>query len=99
VRFATPGRVSNRPTSPSSGVSTNSEKRHAAFLRDEKLPFALASDESGAVAAAYGVRSGLFGFQRVTFLVDGEGRIAHVWDDVDPAIHADEVLAVARTTN
>jgi peroxiredoxin Q/BCP len=81
------------------GVSTNSEKRHAAFLRDEKLPFALASDESGAVAAAYGVRNGLFGFQRVTFLVDGEGRIAHVWDDVDPAIHADEVLAVARTTN
>jgi peroxiredoxin Q/BCP len=81
------------------GVSTNSAKRHAEFLHDHKLPFALASDEAGTIAAAYGVHNGLFGFQRVTFLVDGEGRIARVWDDVDPAIHADEVLAVAKTTN
>jgi thioredoxin-dependent peroxiredoxin len=79
------------------GVSTNSEQRHAEFLRDEKLPFALASDEEGKVAAAYGVRKSFIGFQRVTFLVDGEGRIAHVWDDVDPGVHASEVLAVAST--
>jgi peroxiredoxin Q/BCP len=75
------------------GVSSNSEERHQSFLRDRKLPFALASDESGAVAASYGVGKGLFGFERVTFLVDGEGRIAHVWNDVDPGIHATEVLA------
>jgi peroxiredoxin Q/BCP len=79
------------------GVSTNSEKRHAAFLRDEKLPFALASDEAGTVAAAYGVRKFFYGFERVTFLVDGEGRVAHVWNDVDPGVHATEVLSVAGT--
>ena len=77
------------------GVSSNSEKRHAEFLHDRKLPFALASDEDGKVAAAYGVRRTIIGFQRVTFLVDGEGHIARVWDDVDPGVHATEVLAVA----
>jgi thioredoxin-dependent peroxiredoxin len=75
------------------GVSSNSEERHQEFLRDRKLPFALASDESGAVAASYGVGKGLFGFERVSFLVDGEGRIARVWNDVDPGVHATEVLS------
>jgi peroxiredoxin Q/BCP len=31
----------------------------------------------------------------VSFLVDAGGRIAKVWPDVDPAVHADEVLAAA----
>jgi thioredoxin-dependent peroxiredoxin len=75
------------------GVSSNSDARHQEFLRDRKLPFALASDESGAVAASYGVGKGLFGFERVSFLVDGEGRIARVWNDVDPGVHATEVLS------
>jgi thioredoxin-dependent peroxiredoxin len=78
------------------GVSSNSSERHQEFLRDRKLPFALASDESGAVAASYGVGKGLFGFERVTFLVDGESRVARVWNDVDPAIHANEVLAATQ---
>jgi peroxiredoxin Q/BCP len=31
----------------------------------------------------------------VTFLVGSDGKIAHVWPDVDPGIHADEVLKAA----
>jgi peroxiredoxin Q/BCP len=75
------------------GVSSNSEESHAEFLRDRKLPFALASDESGSIALSYGVGKSLFGLHRVTFLVDPEGQIARVWSDVDPGVHADEVLA------
>jgi peroxiredoxin Q/BCP len=31
---------------------------------------------------------------RVTFLVDPEGKVAKVWPDVDPGVHASEVFAV-----
>jgi peroxiredoxin len=32
----------------------------------------------------------------VSFFVETAGRINQVWPDVDPAIHADQVLAAAR---
>jgi peroxiredoxin Q/BCP len=60
------------------------------------LPFSLVADEDGQVARAYGVPSTLGMAARVTFLVSPEGRIARVWPDVDPAIHADEVLAAVE---
>ena len=78
------------------GVSSDSPASHKAFLEKKKLPFALASDESGAIGASYGVPKRLWGFSRVTFLVGSDGKIAHVWPDVDPGIHADRVLAAAR---
>ncbi len=78
------------------GVSSNSRADHDAFLRDEHLPFALAADESGTVAASYGVGKGLFGYDRVTFLVDAEGHVTRFWPNVDPAVHAAEVLAAAE---
>jgi peroxiredoxin Q/BCP len=78
------------------GVSRDSAESHASFLRDEKLPFALASDPSGEVATRYGVRKLLWGDERVTFLIDRSGRIAHVWPSVDPGVHAHEVMDAAR---
>ncbi len=77
------------------GVSVNSEERHKAFQQKHGLPFPLVSDEKGSVAQAYGVPHHLWGYDRVTFLVDRQGKIAHVWPDVDPAVHAQEVLAEA----
>lgn len=77
------------------GVSRDSEASHAEFRKKYELPFPLVADESGAVQAAYGVPSRLGKAARVSFLVDGHGRIARVWPDVDPALHADEVLAAA----
>ena len=79
------------------GVSRDSEKRHMAFRRDHKLPFPLVSDESGAAQKAYGVPTRyMILAARVTFLVDRDGRIAHVWPDVDPGVHVDEVLAAVK---
>lgn len=78
------------------GVSKDSEESHRKFLADKKLPFALAADESGAIGAAYGVDDRLWGYARVTYLIDREGRVAKYWPDVDPGLHAKEVLAAAE---
>lgn len=76
------------------GVSTNSAERHREFQKDEHLPFPLASDD-GTVGKAYGVKKNLWGFDRVSFLVDRAGKVVHVWPSVNPAVHAEEVLAEA----
>ena len=55
----------------------------------------LASDD-GPVGKAYGVKKNLWGFERVTFLVGRDGKVAHVWPSVDPGVHADDVLAEAQ---
>lgn len=78
------------------GVSSDSAESHRKFEHDEQLQFPLVSDASGAIAAVYGVRRTVLGHERVSFLVDREGRIARVWASVDPAVHANEVLAEAK---
>jgi len=77
------------------GVSSNSAEKHKEFQAKHQLPFALASDDSGELGAAYGVSKKLWGYDRVTFLVDRNGKVAHVWPSVDPGIHAREVMTEA----
>lgn len=79
------------------GVSRDSEQSHTEFRKKHNLPFPLVADESGAVQQAYGVPS-KFGSlaSRVSFLVDKSGVIARVWPEVDPGVHADDVLAAAK---
>jgi peroxiredoxin Q/BCP len=79
------------------GVSRDSEESHRAFREHHKLPFPLVADEAGKVQSAYGVPSKMPGIAaRVSFLVDRDGKIAKVWPDVDPALHAEQVLAAAK---
>lgn len=75
------------------GVSGDSSEVHAEFRQSHGLPFSLVADQSGTIAKAYGVSSPLGMSARVTFLIDAHGRVAHVWPEVDPAVHANEVLA------
>lgn len=77
------------------GVSTNSPESHKKFQAEHKLPMALASDETGDVGRAYGVSKKIWGYDRVSFLVGRDGKIAKVWPSVDPGQHASEVLAEA----
>lgn len=74
------------------GVSRDSVEKHRAFAKEHALPFLLLADEDGAICEKYGVRSTLGFPSRVTFLIDREGRIARTFPDVDPGVHADEVL-------
>jgi peroxiredoxin Q/BCP len=79
------------------GVSRDSAESHRQFRKEHNLPFPLVADESGATSTAYGVPTKFFTMSaRVTFLVDPEGKIAHVWPDVDPAVDAQRVLAAAN---
>lgn len=77
------------------GVSRDTEQSHREFVKNHNLPFPLTADEDGKVAQSYGVKSTLGMSERVSFLVAPDGKIVKVWPKVDPAIHADEVLAAA----
>jgi len=84
------------------GVSTQGVESHQAFTTKYNLTFPLLADTDGQVGRAYGVLGGAgllsrlkaaVGFaDRVTFIIDEKGRIAHVIDRPDVANHADEVL-------
>jgi thioredoxin-dependent peroxiredoxin len=76
------------------GVSRDSEDSHRAFREKYSLPFPMVADPSGAVQRAYQVPDGFPGVaKRVSFLVAPDGKIARVWPDVDPGVHATDVLA------
>lgn len=79
------------------GVSGDSAASHAAFRKEHDLPFPLASDEDGSIAASYGVKTRMGMPQRITFVVSGSGLITRVFEDVDPGVHAAEVLAAAKS--
>ncbi|PJE77213.1 thioredoxin-dependent thiol peroxidase [Candidatus Uhrbacteria bacterium CG10_big_fil_rev_8_21_14_0_10_48_16] len=81
------------------GVSVDPVKRHAKFVEKYDLPFTLLADEEKKIVQKYGVwgekkfmgRTYL-GTSRVSYLIDPEGTIAKVYEDVKPAEHAEEVL-------
>ncbi|MCK9461039.1 MAG: peroxiredoxin [Proteobacteria bacterium] len=74
------------------GVSRDTAASHAAFAGKHKLTFPLISDENGAWAGAFGVATRLGMYQRVTFLLGRDGKVKKVYDDVNPGIHALDVL-------
>ena len=74
------------------GVSRDDEESHKKFREEHNLPFPLVADPDGNVQKAYGVPNKFPGIaERVTFLIAADGRIAKVWPEVDPGVHADEV--------
>ncbi|HVU05016.1 MAG TPA: peroxiredoxin [Polyangiaceae bacterium] len=78
------------------GVSRDSEASHEKFRKAHALPFLLAADESGEIQRAYGAPGHLGVTSRVTFLVGADGRVQEVWEKVDPAAHAADVLAAVK---
>ncbi len=78
------------------GVSGDDAQSHREFAEDNALPFSLIPDPQLEWAAAFGVGTiGSF-TARVSFLIGRDGKIAHVYPGVDPAVHADQVLTDAR---
>jgi peroxiredoxin Q/BCP len=82
------------------GVSPDDEASHVRFKQKYGLPFTLLADPDHAVAEAYGAwgekkRYGktTIGLIRSTFLIAPDGTVARAWPRVDPATHADKVLA------
>ena len=83
------------------GVSPDSIERHRKFIGKYELPFPLVSDESKAIAQAYGVwvekiRYGKksFGIERSTFVIAPDGTLRAIFRKVKPDEHVEQVLAV-----
>jgi peroxiredoxin Q/BCP len=81
------------------GVSPDSVKSHIKFKEKYQLPFPLLADEGHKTCIAYGVwgPKKLMGREyegvlRTTFLIDKQGSIAQVFENVRPSEHSAEVL-------
>ena len=81
------------------GVSTDDEKSHQRFREKYDLTFPLLSDPEHKLADAYGVWQEknmygrkTWGVKRTTFIIDEQGRVAHVFNKVNVAEHSKEVL-------
>jgi thioredoxin-dependent peroxiredoxin len=72
------------------GVSKDDAESHRGFARKYGLPFPLLVDSDCAIITAYGVGTAFP--KRVSFLIDPEGTIATIYDTIDCALHAQEVL-------
>lgn len=82
------------------GISADGEKSHQRFKAKHKLPFSLLSDKNHVAEKAFGVPRNLFGLLpgRVTFVIDKQGVIQHVFDSALHATrHPHEALKIIRT--
>ena len=80
------------------GVSPDSPKSHRKFKEKNKLPYTLIADVDHAIAERYGVwgEKMMFGRKywgvlRTTFVIDAKGRVAKVFEKVQPEGHGEQV--------
>ena len=81
------------------GVSIDDEKSHQKFISKYQLPFDLLADTDKKIVEKYGVwgEKSMYGRKymgtlRKTFLIGEDGKIVKIFDKVNVAKHADEVL-------
>ncbi|MEP0860644.1 MAG: peroxiredoxin [Ignavibacterium sp.] len=77
------------------GISVDSKDDIKDFIQENNLNFPLLSDEKKEVSKAYGVLNNLGLANRITFIVDKEGKIAEIIREVDVQKHADQVFEIA----
>lgn len=76
------------------GVSADKPEVQQRFIDRFELTFPMLADVEKRVIDAYGAREVLgVAAKRKTFLIDPDGRIAHVWPKVKVEGHAAEVMA------
>jgi peroxiredoxin Q/BCP len=74
------------------GVSADDEAAHQAFTSKYSLNFPLLADTNKSIITAYDVDGGGYA-KRVTYIIDGDGKIIHVDTAVNTPTHASDVLA------
>jgi peroxiredoxin Q/BCP len=78
------------------GVSLDDAGAHRDFRQKYELPFPLLVDDDQSLGNAFGVAD--YGpekrmYRRSTVVIDADGYVAKVLENVDPATHVDDVLA------
>jgi thioredoxin-dependent peroxiredoxin len=86
------------------GVSPDDERSHVRFKQKYELPFTLLADPDHTVSEEYGVwgeksfaGKKYKGITRSTFVIAEDGTVKRVMRKVQPAGHADDVLATLRS--
>lgn len=81
------------------GVSPDSIEKHKKFITKHNLKVKLGSDENKEILEKFGVwqlkkmfGKEYYGVVRTTFLIDPEGKIAHIWKKVKVKDHTEDVL-------
>jgi peroxiredoxin Q/BCP len=81
------------------GVSAQSSASHKKFAGKYSLPFPLLVDADHAMSSAWGTwgektmyGKKITGQLRTTFLLDGGGKVVHVWKKPKTDVHATEIL-------
>ena len=81
------------------GVSTDDERSHRKFIEKEKLPFRLLADTDKKLHEAYGtwVEKSMYGRKymgtaRKTFVINAQGLIEDIIEQVDTRNHAAQIL-------
>ncbi len=77
------------------GINYDSPESHKQFKEEHKLPFVLLSDSDREVARSYGAYQGIINMlfpQRMTFLIDEQGKVIHIFENVDISTHAQDIL-------
>ncbi len=84
-------------------MSKDPVKSQKSFKEKNDLPFELLSDESGEICGAYGVlkEKSMFGkkfkgIERTTYIIDEDGNIADVFENVKVKGHDDEVIKALK---
>jgi len=88
------------------GVSPDSVQQHRDFIKKYQLPFPLIADPERKLIKAYDVWGDktilgkkFKGVRRTTFVIDRNGIIEEVIDNVDTANHAEQVLPEGKGKN
>lgn len=74
------------------GVSADDEASHQQFTQKYNLNFPLLADTQKTMIKDYDVDGGGYA-KRVTYVIDGNGKIIHVDSSVNTSTHASDVLA------
>ena len=74
------------------GVSADDQASHQQFTQKYNLNFPLLADTEKTMIKAYDVDGGGYA-KRVTYVIDGNGKIIHVDSSVNTSTHASDVLA------
>jgi peroxiredoxin Q/BCP len=85
------------------GISADTPSAQLKFKLQHDLPYTLLADQDKKVANKFGVikEKNMYGkkvkgIARTTFVIDKEGKIARIIENVKPEGHAEEVLAVLK---
>ncbi len=85
------------------GISPDSSRKHRNFKKKYGLTYTLLADVDHAVTEAYGLwveklfwGKKYMGVARTTFVIAPDGRVAKIFEAVDPENHASEVAAAVE---